>query len=229
MAKALKLKSLRNRPLGPFILQVRYAPKHKVGHFDLDLFVIDEQRGRSLDTVVTGIYSRGNPDRAISGWLDIHYLDRVTFEDGASAVLSEHDDLAEELFRMLGPCIPPGGMVICSYITDLAWGFTSPLHEVTRRCLQVRSLEVPPAATPLGRLLIAAGCCNIKGEAYDVQGSSRLAGEKAPDEEYERQFTQRLTKQLKGYLGRKPNSQYQEIEDTCRSNARGLLDRIIMR
>lgn len=229
MQNAPQLASLQDRSLGPFTLQVQYQPRRRVGHFDLDLFLKDKKGRRSLDTLVTGIYSKGNPAGGISGWFDIHYLDCMTFEDGASAVLSKTDDLAEELFRMLGYIIPPGGMVICSYITDLAWNFTSPLHEVTRRCLQVRSLEIPPVATPIGRFLIAAGCRNIKSEAYNVQGSSRLAGEKALDEEYEKRFTQRLIKQLEEYLRRKPNHDYQNIEDICRTNAGEILDQMIMK
>jgi hypothetical protein len=92
----------------------------------------------------------------------------------------------------------------------------------------VHSLNIPPAATPIGRLLVAAGCYNIKGEAYDVQGSSRLAGEKALDEEYEKRFTERLIKQLEEYLKREPNPEYQHIEDICRTNARDILDLVIM-
>ena len=128
---------------------------------------------------------------------------------------------------MLGSVIPPGGMIICSYITDLAWNIESPIHEVTRSCLGLNSLKIPPAATPLGQLLVAAGCCNIKAGAYDVQGSSRLAGEKALNQEYEKRFRQRLIEQLEDYVGNDPNPEYQHIEDLCRINAGGILERMI--
>ena len=118
---------------------------------------------------------------------------------------------------------------MCSYITDVAWGVESPLHEVTRRCIALNSLEIPPAATPLGRLLIAAGCCNIKAGAYDVQGSSRLAGEKALDGEYEKRFKQRLIEQLEEYVRRETNHEYKDIEDICRTNAGVILGRMIMK
>jgi len=88
-------------------------------------------------------------------------------------------------------------------------------------------LGVPPAAAPLGRFLVAAGCLNIKAGAYDVQGSSRLAGEKALNREYEKRFRQRLIEQLEDYLERNPNPEYQDIENTCRINAREILDRMI--
>jgi hypothetical protein len=90
----------------------------------------------------------------------------------------------------------------------------------------VHSLEIPPAATPIGWLLVAAGCCNIKADAYDVQGSSRLAGEKALDGEYEKRFRQRFIRLLEEYLKRKPNHDYQRIEDICRTNAGEILDQM---
>ena len=224
-----KLTALQNRPLGPFSLHIQYGARSRVGHFDVDIFLKDSKGRLSCEPIVTGIYSKGNPKGKIFGWLDIHYLDRFAFDNGDAGVLSEQEGLTEELFGMLGHCIPPGGMIMCSYITDVVWGIESPLHEATRRCIALNSLGIPPAATPIGRLLVAAGCCNIKGEAYDVQGSSRLAGEKALDGEYEKRFRQRLIEQLEEYVGRKPNPEYKDLEDTCRSNAGEILDRMIMK
>lgn len=229
MADVPQLEGLRDRGLGPFTLQVRCVARHRVGHFDFDLFLKNKKGQCSCDPLVTGIYSRGNPGNKIFGWLDIHFLDLFAFDGGGVQGLSERGGLAEGLFGMLGNCIPPGGMIICSYVTDFAWGIESSIHEQTRRCLQVHSLEIPPAATPLGRLLVAAGCCNIKAEAYDVQGSSRLAGEKAFDREYEKRFTRRLITQLEEYVRRDPDSAYKDIEDICRTNAREMVDRMNMK
>jgi hypothetical protein len=215
--------------LGLYRLQVRCVPRRRVGHFDVDIFLKDNKGKLSCDPIVTGIYSKGNPRGRIFSWLDIHYLDLFAFDNGDAGVLSKMmEGLAQELFGMLGDCIPPGGMIFCSYVSDVAWGIESPLHEVTRRCMALNSLGITPAATPIGRLLVAAGCCNIKAGAYDVQGSSRLAGEKALNEEYEKRFRQRLIKQLEEYLGSEPNPEYKDLEDTCRSNAGAVLDRMIM-
>jgi len=229
MQQVPQLASLQDLPLGPFTLQVQCVPRRRVGHFDLDIFLKDKEGKLNCEPIVTGIYSKGNPRGKIFSWLDIHYLDRFAFDKGDAGVLSEQEDLAEELFGILGNCIPPGGMIMCSYITDMAWAIESPLHAVTRRCMALNSLGIPPPATPIGRLLVAAGCCNIKGEAYDVQGSSRLAGEKALDEEYEQRFRQRLIKQLEEYLGRDPNPEYKDIEAICRTNAEEILDKMIRR
>jgi len=229
MAEVPQFEGLQNRTLGPYTLQVQCVPRRRIGHFDIDIFLKDDKGKLSCEPVVTGIYSKGNPSSQIFGWLDIHYLDRLGFEDEETITLSGQDGLAEGLFGILGDCIPPGGMIMCSYITDMAWGIASPLHEVTRRCIALNSLGIPPAATPIGRLLVAAGCLNIKAGAYAVQGSSRLAGEKALDGEYEERFRQSLIKQLEGYLGREPKSEYQNLEDTCRSNAEEILVQMSMK
>lgn len=229
MQNAPQLASLQDRSLGPFTLQLQYQPRHRVGHFDVDFLLINKEGQRSRGPLVTGIYSKGNPSNKIFSWLDIHYLDWFTFDNGDAGFLSEREDLAEGLFEMLGSVIPPGGMIICSYVTDLAWNIESPIHETTRRCLGLSSLNIPPAATPIGQLLVAAGCLNIKAGAYDVQGSSRLAGEKALDKEYAKRFTQRLIRQLEEYLGKEPNPEYKDIENTCRRNAGGILEQMIMK
>lgn len=229
MQNTPQLASLQDSSLGPFTLQVQYQPRHRVGHFDVELFLLNKEGKRSRDPLVTGIYSKGNPSNKIFSWLDIHYLDCFTFDNGDADFLSEIEGLAEGLFGMLGYCIPPGGMIMCSYITDMVWRIESPIHEQTRRCLQVHSLNIPPAATPIGRLLVAAGCCNIKAGAYDVQGSSRLAGEKALDQEYEKSFSQRLITQLEEYLEKATNPEYKDIEAICRANAGVILDKMIMK
>jgi hypothetical protein len=229
MHKAPQLTGLQDRALGPFTLHIQYQPRRRVGHFDLDLFLANKKGKRSRDPLVNGIYSKGNPSTKIFSWFDIHYLDRFAFDNGDAGVLSEMEDLAEGLFEMLGRVIPPGGMIICSYVTDVAWGIESPLHGLTRRCMALNSLGIPPATTPLGQLLFAAGCSNIKAGAYDVQGSSRLAGEKALDGEYEKRFRQRLIKQLEEYLKRVPNPEYQDIEEICRTNAGEILSQMIMK
>jgi hypothetical protein len=228
MQDSLQLEKLQDCSLGPFVLHIHNQPRRRVGHFDLDIFLKNKKGKRSRDPIVTGIYSKGNPSNELFSWLDIHYLDWFVFDSGDAGVLSDMKGLAEELFGILGGVIPPGGMIICSYITDVAWGIESSIHKQTRRCLQVHSLEIPPAATPIGRLLVAAGCSNIKAGAYDVQGSSRLAGEKALNTEYEKRFTQKLIKGLEEYLIKEPNAEYADIEAICRSNAGEILGLMIM-
>jgi hypothetical protein len=173
-----------------------------------------------------GIYSKGNISQNIQGWFDIHYSDRADFGGGEPVILSQSDHCAEYAFRILGEAILPGGMIFVSIITDIVWEIESELHRVTRRCLSIRSLRIPPGATPLGRLLFISGCRNIKSQAFDVQGSSRLAAEKAPHPEMERQFSRKLRAELQEFLSRSGRRGEAEQEKICRLNAEDILDRM---
>ena len=66
-------------------------------------------------------------------------------------------------------------------------------------------------------------------QAFDVQGSSRLAGEKAFNPDIEEQFTQKTRIQLQEFLGRKDqreSAEFDKICKICRLNAEDVLNRI---
>jgi hypothetical protein len=220
------LDSLRAMKLGPFQLEILYRPKSRSGHFDFEIRLTDRKGIITRFPVVTGIHSKGNPNQFIQGWFDIHFLDRFDFDVKSPMRLSEMGGLDEDLFRMLGSTASPGGMIIVSYLSDMVWGFESALHALTRQCLRLNSLRIPPSCTPLGWLLFKSGCRNIKREAYDVQGSSRLAGEIPLNAEYEATFTQTLSKQVKDYLVTKPHGEFVHLEEICRTNADRILEEI---
>ena len=219
-----QLQDLHGRKIGEFCLHLRTKPKRRVGHFDVSLFLQDENRAVSKLPIITGLFSLGNRRHKVFPWFDIHYLDRVDFAKREPMSLSKKKGLTESLFRMVGDTIPPGGMIFLSYLTDSVWGFHSRLHEFTRRAVSVRSLRIPAAALPLGRLLFLSGCQNIKSDAYDVQGSGRLAGEKAPTPQYKKTFLKRLVVQLEEYLSHESSELYTPIEEICRSHATEILE-----
>ena len=223
------LKPLRSKKIGPYLTQLRFQPRRRVGHFDISLFLKDGDGKISDKPLIEGIYSKGNPTQHIQPWFDIHYSDRADFGDGNPVVLSRSGRLAEDVFETIGEAVGPGGMIFVSLITDMVWETESELHRMTRECLEARSLEIPPAATPLGRLLFTGGCRNVKSQAFDVQGSSRIAGEKAPNPDIERQFTQKLQTQLQEFLGRRAHRESAEFDrlfKICRSNAEDILNRL---
>jgi hypothetical protein len=223
---SVALDSLRAMKLGPFQLEIRYRPKSRVGHFDFDIRLTNRKGDTTRLPVVTGTHSKGNPSQSIQGWFDIHFLDRLDFDPKSPMRLSEMGGLDEDLFHMLGSTTSPGGMIIVSYVSDLVWGFESELHALTRQCLRLNSPRIPPSCTPLGWLLFKSGCRNIKREAYDVQGSSRLAGEMSLNAEYEAKFTQQLSQRLKDYLVTKPHGEFVHLEEVCRTNADRILQEI---
>jgi len=223
------LKPLHSKKIGPYTTQLRFQPRRRVGHFDVSLFLKDGDGKISDRPLIEGIYSKGNPSQHIQGWFDIHYADQADFGDGSSVFLSRSGRWAEDIFAMIGEIIEPGGMIFVSLITDMVWETESELHRMTRECLEARSLEIPPAATPLGRLLFTGGCRNVKSQAFDVQGSSRIAGEKAPNPDIKRQFTQKLQTQLQEFLGRRAHresAEFDKINKICRSNAEDILNRL---
>jgi hypothetical protein len=220
------LDSLRAMRLGPFQLEILYWPKSRVGHFDFEIRLTDRKGFKTRFPVVTGTHSKGNLSQFIHGWFDIHFLDRFDFDVKSPMRLSDMGGLDENLFRMLGGTTSPGGMIIVSYLSDMVWGYESQPHALTRQCLRLNSLRIPPSCTPLGWLLFTSGCRNFKREAYDVQGSSRLGGEIPHNAEYEAKFTQQLSKQLKDYLVTKPHGEFVHLEEVCRTNADRILKEI---
>jgi len=220
------LESLRSMKLGPFQLQIHYRPKSRVGHFDFDIRLTDREGNTTRFPVVTGTHSKGNPSQSIQRWFDIHFLDRLVFNAKSPMRLSEMGGLDEDLFHILGSNTGSGGMIIVSYVSDMVWGFESELHALTRQCLRLNSRRIPPSCTPLGWLLFKSGCRNIKREAYDVQGSSRLAGEIPLNAEYKTKFTQQLSQKLKDYLATKPHGEFMLLEEVCRTNAGRILEEI---
>jgi hypothetical protein len=222
----LVLESLRSMRLGPFQLEVHYRPKSRIGHFDFDICLKDKNGDTTRFPVVTGTHSKGNPSQCIQGWFDIHFLDRLDFDAKLPMRLSEMGRLDEDLFHLFGSITVPGGMIIVSYLSDMVWGFESEIHALTRHCLRLNNPRIPPSCTPLGWLLFKSGCRNIKREAYDVQGSSRLAGEMALNAQYEEKFTHQLSQQLKDYLATKPHGELMHLEEVCRINAGKILEEI---
>lgn len=227
MDKALELLHLKK--LGPYMSQLQFQPRRRVGHFDVSLFLKNDDGKISDRPLIEGIYSKGNRSQNIQTWFDIHYSDRAEFDDENPVILSRFGRCVEDVFETIGEALEPGGMIIVSLITDMVWEMESELHRVTRDGLSTRSLGIPPAATPLGRLLFIGGCCGIKSQAFDVQGSSRIAGEKALNPDIDRQFAQKLETQLQEFLRRKDqreSAEFDKLRKICRLNAEDILNRL---
>ena len=215
----LFFKLINAQRIGPYITQLQFHPGRRIGHFDFALFLKNDDAQISQRPLIKGLYSRGNISWRNQGWIDIHYADFADFGKGTPDILSDSDNCADQVFQMIGRALPPGAMIFVSLITDIAWQVEIELHRMTRECLSIRSLGIPPAATPIGRLLFMSGCRNIKSQAFDVQGSSRLAGENAPNSEINSRFSSALIEQLQEYLDRSERTEFSGLEKICRANA----------
>ena len=220
------LKHFDRKPIGTYTTQARLLPRQRAGHYDLSIFLKKAKIFSGDLPLVKGIYSKGNASQNIQAWFDFHYSDMAVFPGEEPLILSRGGSLAEQTFQMIGKSVPPGGMLFVSVITDLVWNTSSSLHRITSQCLSMRSLSVPPVATPLGRLLFISGCSCIKSQGFDVQGSSRLAAEKALHPKVERQFLQSIQAQIQDYLGNRELTGFAELHKICRSNAKNVLKRL---
>jgi len=104
--------------------------------------------------------------------------------------------LDRRLFRMLGSLLPPGGHLMVEY--------ESPSQQATERIL---GLGYPLAASPLGCLLLAAGCLSLR-DWYIAEGGRegprKLQGFKPLDVEQGRERAAALVASLRELLARPP-------------------------
>lgn len=130
-------------------LTVVETPRPYIEQAWFDLYAVDEHSHRSREPLFSGLFSAGRASEGIAGWVDGTLYDRVSFLCAESSV---DETTLRETARLLGHLVPPGGRLWLAYETFEQEGA---LHAQTRREL---AKGIPPALTPLGLLLVAAGC-----------------------------------------------------------------------
>lgn len=176
--------------------------------------------GGELSTfpAIKGIYSTSGKE-GVKPWMDLDYREELAFsasEKDESTFSLRANKKDRILFKKLGDIIPPGGHLMVSYEGDQR------IHQETIKSL---SLRIPPAATPLGHLIWQAGFQFIKDwylAEGGFEGPRKLWGEKAPDEVWEKKFSERTAQQLRDFLERKPSS-WKDLEDSARQRAKEIL------
>jgi len=214
------------KKIGDFTTEVQCTPKRRTGHFDLSIYLKNAKSQTSKIPLFKGLFSKGNTSRNIQPWFDFHFSDAAVFSGEKNMILSQRGSCAEQAFHMIEQASAPGGMIFVSLVTDLIWDIPSSIHSVTRECLSLRSLSIPPAATPLGHLIFEAGFLNVKSQGFDVQGSSRLAGEKAFSPEAERSFSRKIKADLTEYLQRNDPLDSSGLHRICRAHAEYALKKL---
>ena len=124
-------------------LEVELGPRSNVGSTAFRLYLRSEELGRTLEPVVIGLQNSG----PYPGWNWIEVLrwsDTLAVESGQTVSVPPGIEL--RIFERLADLVPPGGHLMAEYETPSRW--------VTAAALAAR---VPPAATPLGRLLTRVG------------------------------------------------------------------------
>jgi len=144
------LESLNGQAVGRCHLRVEVVGRPRyVDQRDFALYLVDPIRGPSPGPVFQGRYNAGRPSSYVPGWIDgeFGHVGQDQFDQGRAP-----GGLPGEIARCLGTLIPAGGRLWVAYesLGEESW-----LQRETRAALAARA---PAEATPIGLLLVRAGC-----------------------------------------------------------------------
>ena len=192
-----RLGRLQGQSLGPVRLLALAGPKNNVGASYFQLYLVDTGGRLSRQPFAQGLYNSGRYP-AYNRVEFIRYDARPAY-DGDSVDLAA-TGIDRQLFRLLGDLLPPGGHLMVEY--------ESPTQRETERIL---TLGYPAAASPLGILLLAAGCLSFRDWYIPEggrEGPRKLQGFKPLDEEQAGQRARALADTLREALGQPPRAEH---------------------
>ncbi len=205
------LKALDGKRIGDYYIYIgELKPTRLRGAWRFTLSLKDKG-GKTSTPIIRGRYFEGR-GRWIRPWLEVDYTPFAKI-GGSEVDLSEGLDI--ELFNSLSSILPPGGSIMVKYGE----------HLDTARPL---SLNVPPAATPLGYLLWRAGFRWFKDWYFPegwMEGEQKLQGNKPLDAEHEKRIIKRTADELKTFLEGEFNWD-EELLGRCRVMAQEVLSSI---
>jgi hypothetical protein len=188
------LESLNGQAVGRCYLHVevvgrpRYADQR-----DFALYLVDPIRGSSPGPVFQGRYNAGRPTSHIPTWIDGEFCDE-------GEELGKGETLLGAVARCLGTIIPAGGRLWFAYesLGEEGW-----LQRETRAALAAR---VPAEATPIGLLLVQAGCWSGMRD-WDFpeggwEGFRKVQGNKPLDAEHAYHSALALVRALRTFTAR---------------------------
>ncbi|MSP22129.1 MAG: DUF1122 domain-containing protein [Dehalococcoidia bacterium] len=157
-------------------LEVHLGPRNHVGSTYFRVYLVTETFGAVVEPLIFGLQNSG-PYPGYN-WLEvIEWRDVLPLSDGRTVEVPA--GIERQVFRRLGELVPAGGHLMVEY--------DSPGRVITAKALY---LKVPPAATPLGALLAAAGCGDAFRDWYISEGGRegprKLQGFKAMNAEHAR-------------------------------------------
>jgi hypothetical protein len=213
------LRKLHGLELKDFSLQLGEVKQLRFSGWKGFKLYLQNAAGRlSTLPAVKGIFSVGGKE-GVKPWMDIEYREELEFPEAEGQLFKismSQNEQDRALFKHLGGLIPPGGHLMVSYEGD------QKIHLETIKSL---SINIPPAATPLGYLIFLAGFQYVKDwylAEGGFEGPRKLWGEKAPDKAWTKNFYEKTAQQMRDYLQRKPTSLH-DLEESARSRAREVL------
>ena len=150
-------------------LRVELAPTARRGARPFRAFLDSADLGTTLAPIVTGAHRAS--DTPAMNWVEVTDFAASVPVSGGDVEIPEGIDI--QVLQALASLVPPGGHLIAEYASEH--------RRTTDRALRQ---GVPPAATPLGGMMFAAGC-GVAFRDWRVAGSSegarRLQGYRAAD------------------------------------------------
>ncbi|MDQ7030169.1 MAG: DUF1122 family protein [Ardenticatenia bacterium] len=199
---------------GGYHLAVVETPRPFAEQRWFELTLEDAHGRQAREPLFVGLFSAGRPADHIAGWVDGTLYDRISW-----APQEEHVTVAEEVLHrvsaLLGRLVPPGGRLWLAYETFERPG---PLHTRTEREL---TQGVPPAITPVGVLLVAAGCWAGIRDWYipegGMEGPRKLQGNKPLNTAHAETRRRQLLKDVETFLQRGlPDGDVRRRAELCR-------------
>lgn len=161
------------------------------------LYLIDASSRLSERPFAQGLCNSGR--YPAFNWIEfVQYDARPAF--GGDVLDLDATGIDRQLFPALGDLLPPGGHLMVEY--------ESPTQKESERIL---TLGYPPAASPLGILLLAAGCRSFRDWYIPEggrEGPRKLQGFKPLNEDQARQRVKALTDELRQALSRPPRAEH---------------------
>jgi hypothetical protein len=199
-------------------MAVWLGPRNHVGSAYFRVYLETDEFGLTTAPVVFGMQNAG-PYPGYN-WVEIlEWRDVLPLEDGRSVEVPA--GVERLVFVRLGELVPAGGHFMAEY--------ESPSRVITARAL---TLRVPPAATPLGALLTAAGCGDAFKDWYISEGGRegprKLQGFRAVNEEHARRRAAETRAALESFLERADDLDWNVLAQT-RPIAQEALARLIER
>lgn len=180
---------LHGRRLGPYRLIALLGPKNNVGSHYFQLFLADRRGRLALEPLALGLHNSG-PFPAYN-WVELtQYRPILTFNGKRVDLATEGLDLT--LFQLVSDLVPPGGHIMVEY--------DSPSQKATERVL---TLGYPAACSPIGYLLLQAGCRSYRNWYIPEggrEGPRKLQGFKPLNDEIAAEKTALLRRELEGAL-----------------------------
>ena len=199
-------------------LELWLGPKNNVGATYFRIYLRSGDLGRPREPVIFGMQNSGRYPGF--NWVEVlEWRNDLPLDDGRTAQVPP--GIERLIFQRLAELVPPGGHLMAEY--------DSPSRAVTAKALAAR---VPPAATPLGATLTAAGCGVAFRDWYISEGGRegprKLQGFRALDEQHERRRGLETIDAIEAFLARSADIDW-DVQAQTRPIAQEALERLLER